>query len=82
MILKYHRNMNSKDKSFLEKFYVKESNNMISLENFGAGGFPLQLGWGDTPPSVKRDQISTHQSHLTKKFYILPKKTLLPPIIT
>ena len=70
MILKYHRNMNSKDKSFLEKFYVKESNNMISLENFGA------------PPSVKRDQISTHQSHLTKKFYILPKKTLLPPIIT
>ena len=46
MILKYHRNMNSKDKSFLEKFYVKESNNMISLENFGAGGFSITTELG------------------------------------
>ena len=46
MILKYHTNMNSKDKGFLEKFYAKELNNLISLENFGAAGFFITTGLG------------------------------------
>ena len=36
--------MNLKGKAFLEKFCVKESSILISLENFGATEFPI-MGW-------------------------------------
>ena len=38
--------MNSKDKFFLNKFRVKESSLLISLENFGAAGFSITGGLG------------------------------------
>ena len=36
--------MTSKDKVFPEKFHVKESSILISLENFGAAGFSITGG--------------------------------------
>ena len=55
--------MNSKDKAFLEKFCVKESSNLIGLENLGTAGFSITavLGWY-SPCQSKSDQIFTHQS--------------------
>ena len=40
--------MNLKNKAFLEKVYVKESNNLISLENILATQFSIMCGWGGT----------------------------------
>ena len=55
--------MNSKDKAFLEKFCVKESSNLIGLENLETAGFSITavLGWY-SPCQSKSDQIFTHQS--------------------
>ena len=55
--------MNSKDKTFLEKFCVKESSNMTGLENFEAVGFLIIAGlrWY-SPHQSKSDHISGHQS--------------------
>ena len=55
--------MNSKDKTFLEKFCVKESSNMTGLENFEAVGFLIIAGlrWC-SPHQSKSDHISGHQS--------------------
>ena len=33
--------MNSNEKAFLEKFCVKQSSNLIGLENVGAAGFTI-----------------------------------------
>ena len=82
MMLSCHTKMNSKDKAFLEKFCVKESSNLIGLENFGATGFSItaMLGWC-SPHQPKSDQISTHQSPPMPHFYILSMKAFLQPII-
>ena len=56
--------MKSKDKAFLEKFRVKESNILISLENFVATVFSTMFGvWVGVvlPPSVKKWPNYTHQ---------------------
>ena len=37
--------MNSKDKAFLDKFYVKELRNLTVLGNFGATGFSIMGGF-------------------------------------
>ena len=58
--------MNSKNKSFLEKFHVKESGNLIGLDNFGAIEFLIMGGlrWYFTKsPTVRVPQPN---------FYILP----------
>ena len=34
--------------------------------------FPLYVGWGGTNPSIKSDQISTHQSLLHQIFIVSP----------
>ena len=56
------------------KFCVKESPNLIGLQNFGASGFSItaELGWC-SPNRSKSDQISTHQSPSQPhpKFYII-----------
>ena len=41
IMLNYQTNMNSKDKAFLQKYFVKESSIVISLENFGATEFSI-----------------------------------------
>ena len=71
--------MNSKDKSFLEKFYVKESNNMISLENFGAGGFSITTGLGCYSPISEKgpNLYPSESSH--KKILHSPQENLTPP---
>ena len=55
--------MNSKNKGFLEELCVKESSNLISLENFRTAGFSItaMLGWY-SPNQSKSDQTSTYQS--------------------
>ena len=51
--------MNSEDKTFLERFCVTESSNLIDLENFAVTGFTImgRLGWY-SPHQPKNDQIS------------------------
>ena len=45
------------------KFCVKESPNLIGLENFEAAGFSFTVGLGwCSPYQSKSDQISTRQS--------------------
>ena len=39
----------------------------------GPQGFPLYVGWGSTTPSIKDDQISTHQSLLQQIFIFCPQ---------
>ena len=71
-----------KIKAFWRNFMQKNQTIWLVLKILELQGFSLQPVWGDTPTSMKNDQNSTHQSHPTTNFYIHPKKTLLPPIIT
>ena len=69
--------INSKDKAFLEKFRVKESSNLIGLENFWATGCSIMAGLERySLHQSKNDQISTHHSS-SPNFYFLQIKALL-----
>ena len=68
--------MNSEDKTFLERFCVTESSNLIDLENFAVTGFTImgRLGWYDqkmtkSPSSESRHQIFT-SSYIQKLNFI------------
>ena len=71
--------MNSEDKTFLERFCVTESSNLIDLENFAVTGFTImgRLGWYSphqpkmtkSPSSESRHQIFT-SSYIQKLNFI------------
>ena len=67
--------MNSKDKDFLEKFCVKESSNLIGLENFGVTGW---VGWDGIPASKTMTKSPPIRVPPPPDFYIFPIKALLP----
>ena len=76
--------MNSKDKTFLEKFVQKNQIIWIALEIFRLQGFPLQPGWGGTPPISQKLTKTPPIRVLPSNIDILSKKTLLSllPIVT
>ena len=80
-MLNGHKKMNLKDKAFLEKFRVKESNILIDLENFGAI-FPLWAGWVGTPPINQQMTKSPPIRILPAKFLHPPHESLTTPIFT
>ena len=43
--------MNSNEKAFLERFCVKQSSNLIDLEDVGAAGFSIEIA---TPPITRK----------------------------
>ena len=60
------------------KFCVRESSNLIGLENFVVAGFSItaRLGWCSSH-HLKSDQISSHQSPPSPNFCIHQIFTLL-----
>ena len=83
MMLNCHTKDEFKRSAFLEKFCVKESNSLISLENFGAAGFPITAGFGwyspiskkvtNSPPirvPLTKYLHSTHESRTTPYYYL------------
>ena len=75
--------MNSKGKVFLEKFRVKESSNLIGLENSEPKVFPFCVGWGGIPPII-RNMTKSAPTRIFRhtKFSHLSNKSLTPPVVT
>ena len=65
-LLNCETKMNSKDKTFLGKFCVKESSILTGLEDFETSEFSIKFGlwWSSPPPPFphqsKNDDIFTH----------------------
>ena len=83
--------MNSKDKSFLEKFSVREKSNLTGLEHFGATEFSIVGELGVALFLVVKkwlDLIPTHQSPYRPPLvfphppnFYLPMKALLSLLV-
>ena len=61
--------MNSKDKVFLKKFCVKESNNIIDQEKFSVKEFPIKFSINEKmtkPPPIKDTPAPSHLPTTTK----------------